>query len=290
MNYLRMFPLGTLFLFLATSQLEATTVVFVVTPTGMVIGADSKTQPSGMATKIFLLKDRLAVADLYAETAKINDRTTTLYDFPAWVKQIDHNTSPKVSVSEMTEIIKDEMTSTFAFAIDAIKSGELTEAQAVAEGFGAYLVQFIIAGYQQGVPTVYSLTLVPDWNTKTVNGPFEVRLNPEKGQNTNSRVFWRGQGIGIKRVMIANSKEQRKLAARIPVEFQALRNSKILTIHQASNIARALLGVEAESNPKYVGFPVTLVTILKIGRATVSTIKRDVPTLSSLPKKTLGNN
>ena len=149
MNRLRTFPLGPLLLFISAHQLAATTVVLVVTPSGMVVGADGKTNPTGTATKIFLLKNRLAVADLYAETAKTPDGTATLYDFPFWIKQIDSCTSPEVSVSEVTKIIRDKIRSAFAFAIDAIRRGEMTKEQALTQGIDAYLDQFIIAGYEK---------------------------------------------------------------------------------------------------------------------------------------------
>lgn len=267
-----------------SSRSNATTVVFAVTSTGMVIGADGKTVPSGTAVKITLLKNRLAVADLYAENSKSADGATTLYDFPVWIRQIDHNTSPKVSVNEMTDIIKDQMTGTFAFAIDAIKRGAMTKEKAIVMGVDAYLVQYIIVGYENGIPTVYSLTLMPDWDTKSVNGPFKVLLNPEEGQNTNSRMFWRGQGVALKQIATADTKEQKELAARIPFEFQALRNGKDLTLNQASNVARALLGIEAKANPKFVGFPITVMTIPKIGDGLVRTYESDVPAFSRLPK------
>ena len=50
-----------------------------------------------------------------------------------------------------------------------------------------YLVQYEIAGYENGVPLVYSLTLMPDWNAKTVNGPFEVVLKKGGAQGYRSR-------------------------------------------------------------------------------------------------------
>jgi hypothetical protein len=267
-----------------SSRAIATTVVFVVTPAGMVVGADGKAVPDGTAVKIFLLKKRLIVADIYAEAAKTGDGATTLYDFPVWIKQVDHSTSSKLSVNEMTEIIKDQMASTFAFAIDAIKRGEMTKEKAITSGVDTYLVQYVVAGYENGIPTVYSLTLMPDWNTKSVNGPFKVLLNPEEGQNTNSRMFWRGQGVGLKQIPTADSNEQKEFGARIPLEFQLLRSGKDLTLNQASKVARALLGIEAKVNPKVVGFPITVVTIPKIGHGSVRTYKTDAPAFSRLPE------
>jgi hypothetical protein len=256
----------------------ATTVVYAVTPTGMVIGADGKTVPSGTAIKIFLLRGKYVVADLYAENAKSNDGGVMAYDFPVWIKQVDQHTDANVSVSGLAEIIKNQMTTTFAFAIDAIKTGNFTRDQAVVTGVDVYIVQYVIAGYEKGIPFVHSLTLMPDWGTKTVNGPFDVSLKEKKG------LGWRGQGIALSQINIADTKEQKELSAKIPVEFNALRKGNDLTLHQASNVVRAMLGMESKSNPRYVGFPITVVTIPKIGHGWVRTYERDVPALSRLPK------
>ena len=280
-NYLLV---ALLILACSLGRASATTVVYAVTPNGMVIGADGKTVPSGTAVKIFLLKNRLVVADIYTESGKADNGATKDYDFPLWIKQIDSNTSPKVSVSGMTEIISNQMTSTFAFAIGAIERGVLTKEKAAAMGVEAYLVQYVVAGYENGIPTVYSLTLMPDWDTRCVNGPLKVLLNPEKGQNTNSRIFWRGQGVGLKQVKVADTTEHKELAARIPVEFQVIGNGKDLTLDQASTVVRALLGIEAKANPKLVGFPITVVTVPRIGGGWVRTYKNDAPAVSGFPE------
>jgi hypothetical protein len=260
----------------------ATTIVVAVMPGGIVIGADGKTTPTGTTVKVFLLKHHLVVGDLYAQTAKSGDTGTVLYDFPSWAKQIDKNTSAKVSVSELATIINNQVTSTFAFAIQAIKSGQMTKDKALASGVDAYLIQYIVAGYEKGIPTVYSITLMPDWDTKTVNGPFKVLLNPEEGQNSNSHIFYRGRGVGIREAMATNSETQKELAARIPIEFRLLSTGKDLTLNQAANVVRAFLGIEAETEPSYVGFPITLVTIPKLGYGWIRTYKRDDRALSRL--------
>jgi|HubBroStandDraft_2_1064218.scaffolds.fasta_scaffold06667_5 hypothetical protein len=284
-NYLAVALLISLCL---AARAGATTVVYVVTPTGIVVGADGKGFPTGTVLKIVLLRGKYIVADIYAEHVKLTDTGAVLYDFPVWIKQIDQHTHAELSMGRLTEIIKNQMPTTFAFAIKAIETGEFTKGQAVADGVDAYLIQYVIAGYQNGIPTVYSLTLMPDWDTKTVNGPFQGLLKEENGQRADSYIGWRGRGVGIQSAMVADTKEQKELSAKIPVEFLAVGTGKDLTLHQASNVARALLGIEAEANPQYVGFPITVVTIPKIGCGFVRTYKKDVPTLSRLPKGTQG--
>jgi len=269
-------------LFLLIRSTSATTVVVAVTPTGIVVGADGKTIPSGTAVKIRLLKGRLVVADIYAETAKLKNTGTVLYDFPAWIEKIDKETNADVSVNGLADIISDQVTKTFSFAIDAIKNGQMTRDQAKTAGVDTYLVQYVIAGYDNRMPAVYSITLMPDWDAKIVNGPFKVPLKEEKGERADSHVLWRGQGIGIAQAMIADTDEQKELATRIPIELPIAAARKDLTMQQASNVIRALLGVEAKANPRYVGLPFTVITVPRTGGGTVATYERDVTPLSVL--------
>jgi hypothetical protein len=88
-NYLAVILLASLGF---ADHARATTVVYVVTPTGIVVGADGKGFPTGTVLKIVLLKGKFVVADLYIEQAKSNDSGAALYDFPVWVKKIDEQT------------------------------------------------------------------------------------------------------------------------------------------------------------------------------------------------------
>jgi hypothetical protein len=270
------------------SRCRATTVVVAVTPGGIVIGADGKGFPTGTIRKIRLLKRRLVVADLYLELAERKDQGTKAYDFPTWVENIDEHTNAEVSVTGLTEIIERQLPTTFNFAINAIKSGELPKEEAIAHGIDVYLVQYVIAGYENGIPTVCSLTLMPDWDTKTVNGPFQVPLKEENGERADSHILYRGRGIGIEHAKAANSSEQRELAARAPVEFNILKAGKSLTLQQASNMVRSLLGIEAKAEPNYVGLPFTVVTVPKFGNGWARTYKTDASPVSALPKANTG--
>lgn len=260
---------------------KPTTVVVAVTPSAIVVGADSKTiNPNGTAVKIFLLKKRLALADIYAESAKSKDGSITFYDFPTWVKEIDKNTDSKISVTALAATISEQMPHTFSFIIDAIKSGKFTRDQARSENVGGDIVEYVIAGYENGVPVVQSIRLTPDWDANTVRRPLNVPLKEEKGQRADSHILWRGQGVTLERLRVADSNEQNEFAARVPVEFTILRGGKDLTANQASNVVRAMLGLESKANPRYVSFPITIVTIPRTGTGRLVTYERDITPLS----------
>src|SRR5579864_3056373 len=100
-------------------RVSATTVVIAVTPSGIVIGADSKGTPTGAVLKIVLLKGKFIIASLYAEKAKSDDTGAVLYDFPSWINEIDKQTDAKASVTSLTDFISQQLPRTFSFAIDS---------------------------------------------------------------------------------------------------------------------------------------------------------------------------
>jgi hypothetical protein len=92
----------------------ATTVVAVVTPSGIVIGADGKGTES-KTQKIFLLNRHLVIAGLGLEHLESKDTGRTLYDFPTWVNQIQKNVNSKMSIEGLVAIVENKARTSFAF-------------------------------------------------------------------------------------------------------------------------------------------------------------------------------
>jgi hypothetical protein len=266
-----------------TNGAWATTVVYVASSCGMAVGADGKTVPDGTAVKIALLKQRLVVADLYYESATSGG--AVVYDFPTWIKQIDNSTDADISLSGLVEVIKKQMTSTFSFASEAIKNGKLTKEKAQVWGAGEYLVQYVIAGYENGVPLVYSLTLMPNWEAKTVNGPLQVVLKNVEPKNGRFELGWRGRGTGLKLISTANTEPQREFNALIKAELALTHSGHCLTSEHLSNVARAMLAIETEYDPLQVGYPLTVIALPKNGDGTVTTYDGNSPTLVTLVRE-----
>lgn len=233
--------------------------------------------------KIVLLRSKYVVADIYTEHAESNDSGTVLYDFPAWAKIIDSKIRSDTTPEALSRIIEDEMPRTFSFAVEGIKSGAIKKGDA---GLEDILIRYVVAGYESGVPAIYSIWFDIDWNQKTVIGPQRILVQPEQGQRADSRFGGFGQNIALSQLKDTQSDAYKKALAKIPLECQTINARKELTLKQASNFVRALLAIEAEANPKSVGFPITVVTIPKIGSGWVRTYERDVPTLSRLPGAT----
>jgi hypothetical protein len=266
----------------------ATTVVAVVTPSGIVIGADGKGTES-KAQKIFLLNGHLLIAGLGLEHVNSKDTGRTLYDFPTWVNQIRKNVNSKMSIEGLVPIVENEARTALAFMRNDIESGKLTKDQAIKYRIDPVTVEYVIGGYEGAIPRVIAITLKPDWQAKTLAGPSREPVDPTKeGDSVDSYICWFGRHSAIEKSAIADSEEQKEFAARVPVELAAIVAKHHLTLNQASNVVRAFLGMQSKAEQEFVGFPMTVVTIPKSGNGWVRVYKEDAVVLSQPPEGKAG--
>jgi hypothetical protein len=262
----------------------ATSVVMAVTPDRIVIGADGKGSASNVATlKIILLKGHLVVGDINLEHVPSEQGGTPLYDFPTWIGEIDKQARSNLSVTALSTIIKEESPGAFTFLSRLLRNG-FTQDQAREKGLKANLVvQYVVAGYENAIPLVRTVNINIDWQSKTLRSE-ETLISPEKADSANHPYFWIFSGNGMERAWVSDSKEGKEFSSRVPVEAQIIARHGEFTGNQASNVIRSLLSIDAEANPTGVGFPLTIVTIPRIGRGFVKTYDKDVSPLSWLPK------
>jgi hypothetical protein len=271
-----------LFIWLPPSG-NASVGVIVFTPNGIVVGTDSKAvlpngQAAGTIQKVFLLHLRLITACTNLERVTKNDGTV-LYDFPTWISQIDKNVNPKMSVAALANLVSDQMPK--AFLETRIKNGVIAENS---PGAGSMLFDCEVAGYERDNPMVYRITLKPNWKLKTVDGPTRELDFPQEGDDVNLVMLPFGPMFQhIMRGRETDTEENKWLVARIPDEYNAIIHGKPLSLKQAVKFARALIGVEAKFNPKFVGFPITVVTLPKTGNGWVRTYREDIPPLTKSP-------
>lgn len=290
---IRDFCLITLVVFCFRGSGDATTVIVAVTPAGMIVGADCKTSYGGKGlgtmNKVVLLKKRLVVGAINAELVKSPSTRATVYYFPSWIEELDKRTNSTVSVSGLTKIIKDQMRDTFSLVIDLIQEGTYTKDNAIIEGgYDALIVKYVIAGYEDGVPVSYSLSLTPDWDARAVKGPLEVRFKEPEGARADSYFRVWGQRKGIDMALVSDTKERKELLAKLPTEANILHDKRDLTLNQASNVVRVLLEIQAETTPELVGLPFTIVTIPKTGKAWSTTYYTDFSSVSNQVKTEIG--
>jgi len=273
MNRIAALVVVVVLIFRLTGNAHATTVVAIVVRDGIVVGADGKTTNAvngpGKATKAFLLKKRLIVANLGIE----ND--PGFYNFSLWIKSVDCNTAANISLSALVETIRKHMRKNFAHVIGDVESGALTKELAVKIQMPRYLVEYVVAGYEEGAPKVYTLSLVPDWNKKVVNGPILETKIPVPGRTLSTGVFCDGIFERIEAIRRGDRHAQEEFLSRFPAGSIRL-NSDDWNLGEASMSARAFLGIEAKHAPDHVGFPVTIITLRNGSHGSVNTYTSDV--------------
>src|SRR5713101_6735324 len=146
---------------------RGTAVVVVVTPSGIVIGADGKTvtppkcgttdpEKFSTALKVILLKKKIVLSDIGFEQVKDEDTGSVLYDFPTWATYVDQKLEPGATVSGLVPIIENQIPTTLMSTFH-----ELDRSACVWEhgGFmdGKVAVQYVLVGYESGAPMVYSI-------------------------------------------------------------------------------------------------------------------------------------
>jgi len=264
-----------------------------VTPKGIVVGADGLTvtgvgcglqgQPrTSTARKIFLLKHRLVLASRNAEGVKAKDGRTKLYDFPTWTKVINQKLDSGATVEVLARLVEDESPKAFSFLFSDLMAPMCwnnDNAFCHDEPF----VQYVIAGYELGVPVVYSVNLTVNCEKLSIKATPRVLIEPPKGQHVDARADGFGAAWLVFKLQIcATDGDAYKRAI---AEFPNQRNAfcagdfKKVTLKQASDMLRILLQLDSEIYPSFVGFPLTIIILPKEGRGRVSTYSKPFPRL-----------
>jgi hypothetical protein len=258
----------TLFLFAYSSAL-ATTVIVIITPSGIVTGSDGKNVASDSgrrksignrsARKVFLVQDRLVLASIGIASASLG--AEALYSFPSWAAEVEGKLPENASVKQLAEIVSDESARTFAGFDALIKNGTLKRRHSLEEHF----VQYLMVGYDGGVPTVYTVDFQVDWQKKQLIGPTLRRLHPEADDREDFGFYALGSRLAVERIDDPKSKGHRQIAAKNRAEIDLLTSRQDLTLEQATTLVHRIIAVESEMNPKKVGPPISVVTIPKSG-------------------------
>jgi len=218
--------------------------------------------------KIVLIQDRVVVGSVGLYAVLGDAHNVAPYYFPALIGQIKARLPADASVSRVSEIVKEEVEKFSAWFDVYLKRGLLQQEDSPAD----YPLEYLIAGYQAGVPTIYSIYVEVDWQHLHLKGIQRVLMHHERNGQDDFAIF----GVGSKRVLLELKQEQGELYQRViskaPLESRMLSGKRELSVNQASNLVHALLEVEAEANPEQVGPPFTIVTIPRNGPPLMSVI------------------
>ncbi len=255
------------------------------------MGADGRGNTPGIGAettiKVVLLKHRLIVCALGKEKADNPFNGHVYYDFHSWIDDIEQKARQDVTVAQLSTIIRDSIPGAFKFLSDAIKRGQITQRDF--EYPDADLAEYFIAGYENGRPVVHVVYFRPDWVGKGLTVPKDKVIYPN--DETYSKPLWSkpyirvfGMNAGLYEIKVPGSKERRELESRVPIEVGMIDKGDSFSLKQASNTIRSLLAIEMETDSHDVGFPVTVITVPRLGMPHVSTFLKDAYPLSKLPR------
>jgi hypothetical protein len=276
-------------------------VVYIVTPSGIVIGADGLVvpvvpcwfigppSPPFTARKIFLLRHKLALSSVGIEAGR--GRDGSFYSFPTWVKVFDYNAGSDATVSSVAQSVEDESAEALSFLAASTDKAPACPSEKQAFDDHALFVEYTIAGYEAGVPVVYRVQLKPYREHPGIKS-LRIPVEPEQGQRIDARSGISDQNTWWRLVAVCSPKAHPNAYevafSRFPSKSQAFCANDFsgFTLEQASDTVRILIEIFAEVEPNRIGFPLTIVTIPKNGLGRVRTYSKR---FRSLPHCASGN-
>ena len=264
-----MFLFSTYFLSLLSASF-GTTILYVITPQGIVMSADSKqvdstTGASSQSIKLVLLQDRIAVATAWLTRiadVRVEDRATGRihafdYEFETWIRAIEQRLPTNITVTRFAEIIENESAQTFRDFNILVQAGQLRKD----ESRGDNLVRYYIAGYEDRIPHVYQIEFKIDWERQSVIGPVRTLLHPKDGQDITFGFNAGGVHTAIDQILKREDEAYEKAIQLVPNELGKLLTRQDFTLAEAVQLSRSFIKIEAEANPDKVGLPIRIVTL-----------------------------
>jgi hypothetical protein len=261
----------------------STSVVIFVANNGVVISTDSKTalkngdfsvsvgekeQPKSVILQGRLVVTAIGISDFGNEPNH--------YNFFTWIHSLQMKLGDNISVDDLAAMIARESSSTFSrLNVDAaLKSGALRQ-KAPAEPCSVF-AQFVIAGYQDGLPRIYKVQFDIDWNNKGLVGPTSVLLYPDPSETTNYRMFRFGTQQALVDFFDRRSYAYQKAMALYPKAMTDVAIGKYPSLDETVSLSRAAIQIEENTNPSDVGGEIRTIEILPDGRAKEVALRKTV--------------
>jgi hypothetical protein len=253
---------------------SGTTILVIITPTGIVIGADSKMIAEDFGgysaplpapgAKVFPIHKRIAVATVgigKMVLTTMDDRPLVSYDPDVWFSEIEKETPKDVTVGGLTEIVKNKSRRTFS------SLGTLVNNGAYNQSHNLNTFEYLIAGYENGVPSVQRIYFEFDWAHKKLIGPTYNVILPQPDARVDFGFHPAGETSAIEDIINRklDSPSYREIMAAVPAELNMLLARKDLTTKQSTALLHAMLRAQAKCTPQYVGPPYVISLITKNG-------------------------
>ena len=269
-------PRATLYalaIFLCVPACFATTVILVVTRSGMLIGVDGKVNAvctdAGAPciddippiAKVSLVQKRFAVAAvglLRADIMAADGKPLFVYDFQTWLEQIEDRLPPDATVSELSRIVKREYTPLLVGLEQAIRNRIITHDDP------NLTPRYIVVGYQSGVASAYSIKADVDWEHHLLRYPVVAHLFPVRGGRVDYGLSIIGHKSALNDFCDPTSPVHRRISQRF-YKLTQFCSGHDLSLTEARSLIVELLRVQAEHDRDGVGPPYNVITIKKPG-------------------------
>ena len=258
-------------MFLCVPVCSATTVILVVTRSGMLIGVDGKINTvctdasapcidqSDPIRKAFLVQKRFAVAAIGLQRADIlaaDGKPLFVYDFQTWLAQIEDRLPLDVTVSGLSWIVKDEYKKPLVGLERAIRD------RIVAHEDPNLIPRYIVVGYETGEANAYSIKADLDWKHHVVRTPVVVHLFPARGERVDYGLRIFGHQSALNDFCDPATSVNRRISQRFH-KLAGFCSGQDLSLTEARSLIVELLTVQAEHDRDGVSPPYRVITIKK---------------------------
>jgi hypothetical protein len=263
---------------------NATTVVVITSDSGISMATDSKHVAKDVGLRIVgerdfpkavIVKNRITIACIYRcdyrFTPKIGEEIK--YGFATWVLNIERGLQDTVSFDDFVGVVNDEISKMMPKLQPPLRGGAM-EPERSSEIFEMF-AQYVIAGYQNGIPRLTVLEFYIDWESKSLLGPYQRVIEPpSQVRGTNHAHSY---GISEPHADFTNrqSYAYKQAMAHCPKALQDFIDSRSITLDETAALARTLVGIDEQTNPNEVGGMIRCIQILPNGRA--QSVVADLP-------------
>lgn len=252
----------------------ATTVILVVTPSGILIGVDGRIKTvctdtsapciddGAPTSKVSLIQKRFAVAVvglLRADIMAADGKPLFVYDFQTWLEQIEDRLLLDVTVSEFSRIVQSEYKKPLVGLERAMQDRIITQDDP------NLTPRYVVVGYESGIPNAYSIKADIDWKYHLIRYPVVTHLFPVQGERLDHGLSIMGRKSALNGFCDRASPVNRRISQRFH-KLARFCSGQDLSLTEARSLIVELLMVQAEHDRDRVSPPFKVITIEKPGR------------------------